>query len=181
MSIQESTILLEIAKAVIIGGAIILGLSMVLKRYASTKMQLHAMSLQSKAGGKENIPMKLQAYERLLLFCERISVPNLIFRLRTQNMRSDELMHAMMIAIQQEYEHNLTQQLYVSDPLWQIVSLAKNEIQAMIAESMDKIDIAQATNITADQLIVYTSKWPKDPLETAKQAIKQEAHSLIKK
>jgi hypothetical protein len=143
-------------------------------------MQMRAMELQKK-GGKKSIPMKLQAYERLLLFCERISVPNLIFRLRTQNMRSDELMHAMMIAIQHEYEHNLTQQLYVSDPLWQIVSLAKNEVQGLIAESMDKIDMNQATNITADQLIAYTTKWPKDPLETAKQAIKQEAHSVIKK
>ncbi|HMW75898.1 MAG TPA: hypothetical protein PKD40_09585, partial [Saprospiraceae bacterium] len=61
------------------------------------------------------LPLKLQAYERLSLFCERISIPSLILRLNQPGMNTQALRYAMLISIQKEFEHNITQQMYISE------------------------------------------------------------------
>src|SRR5690606_39969210 len=67
---------------------------------------------------KETLPMKIQALERLALFVERISPSQVLSRVHAAEMNAQTLGRAMLIAIQTVYEHNVTQQIYVSEPLW---------------------------------------------------------------
>ena len=62
--------------------------------------------------------LRLQAYERLTLLTERIAIPELILRLDNKEITPTYLQNAMMIAVQKEKEHNLTQQIYVAFQLW---------------------------------------------------------------
>ena len=73
------------------------------------------------------LPQKLQACERLTLFVERITLRNLLLRLQSDEMSMSELRHAMLISIQKEFEHNLTQQIYISQQLWDMVKLLKDQ------------------------------------------------------
>ena len=91
-----------------------------LKQYLGSEYELKALELKSKYS-KDAIPLKLQAYERLLLFCERISIPNLLLRLKTKNMNANDLKNVMVISVQKEFEHNMAQQLYASQKLWDII------------------------------------------------------------
>ena len=72
------------------------------------------------------VPVRLQAYERLSLLCDRISIPQLVSRLHTTGSSAKDLQMAMLIAINQEFEHNGTQQIYVSKKLWDIIFLLRN-------------------------------------------------------
>ena len=83
----------------------------------------------------EQLPLRIQAYERLILFCERISIPNALLRLNSEEMDQVHLKNALLIAIQKEYEHNLTQQIYVSGPLWEMITLLKDQTIATITQS----------------------------------------------
>ena len=77
-----------------------------LKQYISGQYELRALEVKA-SYSKQAIPLKLQAYERLLLFCDRISLPSLLLRLRDQNMTAGQLKNAMIISVQKEYEHNI--------------------------------------------------------------------------
>lgn len=77
---------------------------------------------------KETLPIKLQAYERLLLFCERIEPIQLLKRVKPISTFTDDYISLLTQTIQQEYEHNLVQQLYVSDECWTAITSAKQSI-----------------------------------------------------
>lgn len=178
MENQNYQMLFELVKVLLICGVFAATVFFAFRKYMESKIKLLALKRQD-SFSKEGTPMKLLAYERLTMFCERVSIPNLVIRLGRKNMRSEELLNAMMIAINQEYEHNLTQQIYVSEKLWKIITLAKNETLQLISEMSEKTNPDQDYKLTANQLIAYRSKWPKNPLETAKSAIRNEARLII--
>jgi len=71
--------------------------------------------------------LRMQAYERLMLFCERIDVPALLMRLNNEDITASQLKNVLLISIQKEYEHNLTQQAYISGQLWDMVTFLKDK------------------------------------------------------
>lgn len=81
---------------------------------------------ESKAENQKIItPIRIQAYERIVLFLERMVPNNLIIRTNKQGMNPYELQSSMIRAIRDEYEHNLSQQLYVSPAAWEMVKNAR--------------------------------------------------------
>jgi len=120
------SILLELLKYTIPALVVFLTVYVMLRQYFS--FEARAKELDFKAGHRNiTLPLRLQAYERLTVLCERISLPNLILRIRTNSMTASDLQVALQVAIQQELDHNVSQQTYVSPELWQIISLAKND------------------------------------------------------
>ncbi len=75
----------------------------------------------------ETIKLQLQAYERLTLLSERISLPNLIGRVPNAGLSSRQMQGALIEAIKQEYEYNLSQQVYVSPEAWRAVNNLKEQ------------------------------------------------------
>lgn len=120
---------------------------------------------------KHTVPLRLQAYERLILLCERVSLDDLMLRLRTREMTAAELKNVLMLAVKQEFDHNLTQQLYVSTKLWQILGAAKDRLLDLIYLAENEID--------SDSSDAYSNKLLKlfqenNPLITAKHAVVKE-------
>lgn len=150
----------------------------VLKQFLDNQYQIRMVEYKQNQS-KSTLPLRLGAYERLSLLCERISVPNLILRIRTENMTAEDLKIAMMIAIQQEFEHNITQQVYVSDNLWQILKLTRentitiiNHVAGSVPPGADSIELGKA-------LFQYLDAQGNTATDTALSAIKQEAGLLM--
>lgn len=95
---------------------------------------------------KESLPIRLQAYERLTLFLERISPQNLLKRVSPISQEVEDYKSLLIQTVEQEYEHNLSQQIYVSDPCWRIVSAAKNNTIQTIVSFKNK-DVSTANDI----------------------------------
>ena len=95
---------------------------------------------------KESLPIRLQAYERLTLFLERISPQNLLKRVSPISQEVEDYKSLLMQTVEQEYEHNLSQQIYVSDHCWRIVSAAKNSTIQTIVSFKNK-DVSTANDI----------------------------------
>lgn len=89
-----------------------------------------------KSNLKTITPIRLQAYERAALFLERINMENLIKRVNVPGMKADQLQMALINSIRSEYEHNLSQQIYMSDETWESVKSAKEETVKIIHMSM---------------------------------------------
>ncbi|WP_340198497.1 hypothetical protein [Ascidiimonas sp. W6] len=91
---------------------------------------------------KNTLPIRLQAYERMALFLERINPQKLLVRVSPSSASKNEYENQLITNIENEYDHNISQQIYMSDECWNIVKAAKNAtIQIIRKSSMsDKID-----------------------------------------
>lgn len=114
-------------------------------------------------------PLKIQACERFLLFLERSQLPVLVKRIYSPGMLKDGFHIALLQSIEEEFEHNLAQQLYVSNDAWTAVKSAKEELVNQINATFNKTDggtdvalIAQALvalpNPFIDQAIIMLKK-----------------------
>lgn len=78
-------------------------------------------------GGGVSRQLQLQAYERLILLIDRIALPNLIHRVNQSELSAREMQHLLIYTIRQEFEHNITQQIYVSAEAWDAVRNYKEQ------------------------------------------------------
>lgn len=100
--------------------------------------------LLNKQAHKESLPVRLQAYERMTLFLERINLTKLLIRIAPISQNKNDYENYLIDLIEQEFEHNLTQQIYMSEECWTIITTAKNATIQMIRKTAmsDKVDNA---------------------------------------
>ena len=93
---------------------------------------------------KVSLPLRLQAYERIIVFLERIHPFSLLQRIYQPNMLVAELQLELIKSIRLEYEYNLSQQMYINDDAWQMVATAKEEtikvINMFASQMQDEAD-----------------------------------------
>lgn len=150
----------------------------IMKKYLDQQWAMENLKYKQ-AQSQDILPLKLQAYERLMLLCERISIPNLAYRVALNDMDKDQLKSALIIAVQQEYEHNLTQQIYVSDKLWDIITLAKNQTIEIIGKAADAMQPGDksAKLVQLSEQMMHSMNM--NPLNQARSAIKKEIEFIL--
>ena len=84
-------------------------------------------------------PLRLQAYERAILFLERISPENLIMRINKPGLTCQQMQSELMHAIRSEFEHNLSQQIYISHGAWEMLKIARGRTIQMINTMAEKL------------------------------------------
>ena len=122
------------------------------------------------------LPLRLQAYERLTLFLERITPSKMLIRISPKSSNKESYESLLILTIEQEFEHNLSQQIYVSDKCWSITTAAKNATIQLIrkASLLEKTD-------TADKLreVILTEMMERrPPSDAALSFIRQEVSDL---
>lgn len=125
---------------------------------------------------KESFPLRLQAYERMSLFLERIKPQNLLTRVIPTSLNKEDYENLLIATIEQEFEHNLTQQIYVSDQCWSIILAAKNATIQLIR----KANMNEKTD-SADKLreVILTDLMDKSaPSNAALSFIKEEVGKM---
>jgi hypothetical protein len=103
----------------------------VIRAFLDREQKQRAMEFRQ-AYLRESLPIRLQAFERLTLFLERIALNNLLPRVRKQDMTVADFRTALINNIRMEYEHNLSQQVYLSAETWGMVRAAKEETISVI-------------------------------------------------
>jgi hypothetical protein len=106
-------------------------------RLAHSQERKTELALKNQA---ETLPIRLQAYERMILFLERISPAQLILRLNQADISAAVLHYIMLQEIRNEYGHNVSQQMYMSNEAWDMVKRAMEETVMLINNSAVGID-----------------------------------------
>ncbi len=83
---------------------------------------------------------KIQSYERLTLYLERINPSNLLSRISNPTASASDYKNLLVHTISEEYNHNLAQQLYVSPQAWQLIKYVKEEMIRLVNESLAGLD-----------------------------------------
>jgi hypothetical protein len=98
----------------------------------------------NKEAQKDALPLRLQAFERMTLYLERINPTKLLIRITPISSNKNDYENYIISQIEQEFEHNLSQQIYMSNDCWTIIVTAKNATIQMIrkANMSERVDSA---------------------------------------
>ena len=122
------------------------------------------------------MPIRLQAYERMAIFLERLTPSKLLIRVAPLSSNKEDYESLLIASIEQEFEHNLSQQIYVSDDCWSIITAAKNATIQLIrkASLLEKTDTANKLR----EVILTEMMEKRAPSDAALSYIKQEVSDL---
>lgn len=109
-----------------------------------------------KENQKQALPIRLQAYERMVLLLERIHPAQLLLRVAPISTDKNDYATLLIHTIQTEFEHNLTQQVYLTSATWEVVNKAKNSTVQMIRQKSLEQDIPNAEKLREAILIELT-------------------------
>jgi uncharacterized membrane protein YraQ (UPF0718 family) len=125
---------------------------------------------------KETFPLRLQAYERMALFLERIAPSKLLIRINPTSSNKDDYETLLVASIEQEFEHNLSQQIYVTDECWNIITAAKNATIQLIrkANMLEKTDTANKLR----EVVLTELMERQSPSKAALSYIKEEVSEM---
>lgn len=153
---------------------------LLVKRYFDNqqKQQLLQMKLDERRETLKVVtPIRLQAYERLALFLERISPNSLVLRCYQPGMDLKLLQGVMTKNIRDEWEHNLSQQVYVSEELWTHVREAKDEMVNLVNSAA--VGLADTTDPTRLAASIFASAADRMPTNDALSALHNELKELF--
>jgi len=122
------------------------------------------------------LPIRLQAYERITLFLERITPNNLIVRLNQSGISAKEFQQILLKEIRDEYNHNVSQQVYMSEEVWDLVKTAKEDLITDINAASDGLKEAASSLDLAKRLFENLMTKNIDPVDHAIRELKKEIH-----
>jgi len=122
------------------------------------------------------LPLRLQAYERMTLFLERISPNNILVRVVPKSSNKEDYEALLISTIEQEYDHNLTQQIYMSDECWNIITAAKNATIQLIRKASLLEKTATANKLR--EVVITEMMDRRAPSDAALSFIKQEVSEI---
>lgn len=121
-------------------------------------------------------PVRLQAYERMALFLERIEPNQLLFRVNNPELTAAQMQAVLLSTIRSEYEHNMSQQIYISPEVWESIKRAKENVVNAINIAAGKLP-PEAMAIDLDSAIFQITA-EESPIAAAMKNLKKEIQTL---
>jgi len=170
--------LLDILKYILPSLVVFVAVYFVLISFLENDSKKRIMEIKL-ANQKTITPIRLQAYERIVLFLERISPNNLILRVSRKEYNAFQLQSSLIKTIRGEFEHNLSQQLYISTPAWEIVKKTKEDIIKLINTAAASVNDDANANELAKKIIEMNFKNNKAIVFPAIEFIKKEVTHIF--
>ena len=139
----------------------------------------HRSSVNYDHSSQNKLEIRLRAYERLILFLERIEPVSMINRLELHNQDVDLITSSLIKNIVTEYEYNISQQIYVSENLWKSIELIKNKIINRIAHIANSLTNQASIDDLVMQLL-EDSKSNIVMIDQIKKKLKEEVNHISK-
>ena len=170
--------MIELLKIVVPAFVVFLTTYFLLRSFLSREHML-SKSAEAKESKKIVLPIRFQAYERLLMMCERMDIAHILNRLDLGESRGKEISYLIIATVQQEFEHNITQQLYVSTHLWQVICVSRDQVVDIIRKMNESMDPNADEHTYLRHYNAIVQQIQQDPIAIAKGAVKSEAASIV--
>ena len=170
--------ILEIIKISVPALIVFLTVFLVLRNFMRNQVQLEQMKINSEYSDSTRT-LKIQAFERLMLFCDRMDLVNMTTRVYAPDMTAEQLKQALLVSLQREYEHNSAQQIYTSESLWKVISEAKSASGKIIHAASNSVSPKAPASELLKEIGNKIEQISVNPSEQAKNAIRSEASVLL--
>lgn len=170
--------LLDILKYTIAGIGTALIAFYLIKPYLERTEKIQILELK-KAAGSQLLPLRLQAYERLILFIDRTNPANMLIRLNAPHYSAAELQGVIINEMREEFQHNVTQQIYVSSRAWGVFKGLKEDTLNLVNNAARALPPG-GSGLELGKLILHQlSEMEKNPYELASTMIKKDLEELF--
>jgi hypothetical protein len=127
---------------------------------------------------KDILPLKLQAYERMVLFVERINPTNLLVRLHQTGMSAKEMQSFVLNDVKAEYQHNISQQLYMSNDAWNIIKRVKDDTIGIVTHSVRNLPAEASAVDLSKAIFTKLEELEENPYDLALLVMKNDIQDL---
>lgn len=170
--------MLEILKYCIPAICVLLATWLVMHKFYKSETEKRLWELK-KLSQKEISPLRMRAYERLMLLLERTTPEHMLIDINLSEMSILQVQQHLMRTIRLEYEHNLSQQIYVSDELWSSITISRDQMIAFVnAIAQQMPPHSSALDYAKTLITAYTSNG-ETAHDKAMQLLRAEAHALL--
>jgi hypothetical protein len=171
--------ILEILKYTIPALVVLLASYLIVKRFLVSELKRKQIALLHETQNV-TVPLRLQAYERLALLVERLHPRQLVPRVYAPGMTVVDLQQALLITIRTEFEHNLSQQIYVSKEVWSTVKTVKEQELNMISHIAKQLPPEAPAKELHIKIVDYVLTTESElPTDIALQVINDEAKRVL--
>ena len=149
-----------------------------IRSFMQNEQKKREMELRAKTLGVTS-PIKIQAYERLVLFLERINPESLLVRVQAPHMNVAQLHSDLLTTVRAEFEHNLSQQIYVSAQTWNAIKQTKEHIIKIINSEASQIDSQRPASDLSQAILQTIMNLEHNPITLTIDILKIEAGNFI--
>ena len=166
-------ILLDFIKILLPAATVLYAVFLVVKAFLNKEYEKKTLEIKME-NTKIVLPIRLQAYERVCLFLERISLNNIIIRVNEPVYTSLQLQQRLLSEIRNEYNHNVSQQVYMSDEAWSVVRRSMEDIVGIINMAGEQVPQDSRGIELAKMIFEILLQRNQDPVQLALQYVKNE-------
>ena len=170
--------MVEILKYCIPAVCVLLATWLVMRQFYKAEAEKRLWELKRLAQ-KEISPVRLRAYERLALLLERTTPEHMLLELNLGEMTVLQVQQHLVRTIRMEYEHNASQQVYVSEEVWGMVLNSKEQTVVFVNTIAQQLPPESTALDYAKTLITAYATNGDTPNELALQSLKKEAQALL--
>ena len=170
--------LLDIVKYTVAGLGVVWIAFYLLKPYLDRSEQIQMLEFK-KTITSQTLPLRLQAYERLVLFIERMNPANMLIRLNGPAYSAIELHSLIVEDIRNEYQHNITQQIYVSSRAWAVVKRVKEDTLGAVNNAVRALPETATGLDLSKTLLGYLSSMEENPYDIGANMLRKDIEELF--
>ena len=173
-----SDYLLDILKFTLAGIGTVYAAFYLIKPHLDKTESLQLMELK-KTISNQTLPLRLQAYERIVLFIERVNPASMLLRIHSTGLSAAELHSIVANEIRNEFQHNITQQIYVSSRAWAVVNRVKDDTLSIVTNAVKALP-ETATGLDLSKTVLgHLSHLQDNPYDIALQIVKEDMEALF--
>jgi len=170
--------LIEFGKILLPASVVLYAVYLMVRSFIAREIELKKLEVRGRSI-ETVLPARLQAYERITLFLERVSPQNLLIRLNNPAFTARDFQKVLLDEIRSEYNHNVSQQVYMTEEVWNNVRNAKEDLIITINEAASQI-APDATGIDLSKKIFeQLMNQKQDPIGHALSELKREIHQTF--
>lgn len=124
-------------------------------------------------------PMQVDAYQRIVLFLERIAPNNIIMRLNNPALPARVFQQLLLDNIRNEYEHNLAQQIFVSQDAWHLAKSSKDDTVKIINMAATNLPPTATCLDLSRAVFEITAQLNNQPTDRAILYLKAELNKIV--
>ncbi len=165
--------LVELIKVLVPASVVLYAAYLLVRTFIQKEIELRKLEVRSRAI-ETVLPNRLQAYERMVLFLERMAPQNLLVRLNSSSMPSREFHQLLLSEIRNEYNHNVSQQVYIGQEVWELIKNAKEDLIVSINDAASEMNMESTSLDLSKKIFEKSINKQVDPLGHALIELKKE-------
>ena len=166
-------VLIEYGKILIPATVVLYAVYLMVRSFINKEIELKKLEIRTRSI-ETILPNRLQAYERMCLFLERISPPNMLLRLNNPGYSAREFHKLLLDELRNEYNHNVSQQIYMSEDVWNMIKNAKEDLTILINEASSQLTDTATSLDLSRKIFELTLEKKVEPISHALSELKKE-------